>query len=154
MFRIHQFVKRKMFYIVQISPIPIIFVAPSVRASIFYILFIFYHRKQVLFTLDFLHYYHHQMRLLLILLMMRDLFSFLQKLNSDYTCTFTSPLQQTLKQDHRASHSYYSVKDILKLLAFKWLLNEFLLDIKWSEVMLIWWFVSISFIRLFLRFSF
>ena len=70
------------------------------------------------------------MRFALILLMMRDLFSFLQKLNPDYTYTFTSPLQQTLKQDHHASHSYYSVKDILKLLAFKWLLNEFLLDIK------------------------
>ena len=34
---------------------------------------------------------------------------------------FTSPLQQTLRQDHRTLHDCYSVKNILKLLAFKWL---------------------------------
>ena len=28
---------------------------------------------------------------------------------------------------------------MLKLLAFKWLLNELLLEREWSEVMLIWW---------------
>ena len=43
---------------------------------------------------------------------------------------------------------------MLKLLAFKWLLNELLLETEWSEVMFIWWFVSIKFIRSFLKFSF
>ena len=60
--------------------------------------------------------------LLLILLMMRALSSFL--LNLHYPYTFTSPLQKTLNQNQRASHSFYSVKDISKTLsiqlAFKW----------------------------------
>ena len=43
---------------------------------------------------------------------------------------------------------------MLKLLAFKWLLNELLLETEWSEIMFIWWFVSIKFIRSFLKFSF
>ena len=41
---------------------------------------------------------------------------------------FTSPLQRTLKQNHRASLSCYSVTNMLKFLAFKWLLNELLLE--------------------------
>ena len=36
---------------------------------------------------------------------------------------------------------------MLKLLTFKWILNELLLETEWSEVMLIWWFVSIKFVR-------
>ena len=39
---------------------------------------------------------------------------------------FTSPLQQILKQNHGASLNCYSVKNMLKLLAFKWLLKEFI----------------------------
>ena len=41
---------------------------------------------------------------------------------------FTSPLQRTLKQNHRASLSCYSVRNMLKFLAFKWLLNELLFE--------------------------
>ena len=52
--------------------------------------------------------------------------------------TFTSPLQQTLKQNHRASHNCCSIKYLLRLLAFKWLLNDLLLETEWSEVMLLW----------------
>ena len=67
---------------------------------------------------------------------------------------FTSPLQETPKQNQHASHKCYSVKNMLKLLAFKWLLNELLLETKLSEAMLIWWFVSIKFVGPFLKFSF
>ena len=90
----------------------------------------------------------------LILLIIRLLFKFLLKLNSYHPHTFTSPLQHALKQIHRASHNCYCVKNLLKLLTFKWLLNELLLETEWSEVMLIWWFVSIKFIRSFLKFFF
>ena len=79
-------------------------------------------------------------------------FSFLLKLNSHHPNTFTSPLQQTLKQNQRASSNCYSVKNMLKPLAFKWLLNELLVETKLSEVMLITWFVSIKFIKPFLMF--
>ena len=64
-------------------------------------------------------------------------FSFLLKLNSNHPYTFTSPLQQTLKENQRASNNCYSVKNMLKLLAFKWLLNESLLETESLEVMLI-----------------
>ena len=64
-------------------------------------------------------------------------FSFLLKLNSHHPCTFTSPLQQTLKQNQRASHNSYSVKNMLKPLAFKWLLHELLLETKLSEAIII-----------------
>ena len=33
-------------------------------------------------------------------------------------------LEQTLKQNHRALHNSYNVKNMLKLLAFKWLLKQ------------------------------
>ena len=59
--------------------------------------------------------------------MMRVLFSFLLKLNSHRPYTFTSPLQQTLKQNLRAWHNFCSAKNMLKLLAFRWVLNELLL---------------------------
>ena len=113
--------------------------------NIFYIPFIFYYCQQVLFTL----------RISSLLSLLNDaFFSFLLKLNSHHLYTFTSLLQQTLKQNQCASHNCYSVKNILKLLAFKWLLNEVLLETKLSEVMLIWWFVSVKSIRPFLKFSF
>ena len=82
---------------------------------------------------------------------------------------FASPLLQTLKQNHPGLHNYYSVKNMLKLLTFKWLLSKLLLETEWSEIMLIWWllletewseimliwwFVSIKFIKSFLKFSF
>ena len=85
--------------------------------------------------------------LLLVLLIMRVLLSFLLKLNSYHPHTFTLALQNTVKQNHCASHNCYSVKNMLKLLAFKWILNELLLEKERSENMLIWWFVSIKFIR-------
>ena len=78
------------------------------------------------------------MMLLVILFTMRVFFSFFLKLNSYHHYTLTSPLLQTLKQNHRASHNCYSVKDMLKLLAFKWLLNESLFETELQEVMLIW----------------
>ena len=62
---------------------------------------------------------------------------------------FTSPLQQTLKQNHRALHNCYKVKNMMKFLAFKWLLNELLFEKEWSEVKLVWSFVSIKFIKYF-----
>ena len=86
---------------------------------------------------------------LLILSMMKALSSFLMKLNSHQSYTFTSPLQQILKQNHGASHGCYSVKIMSKLLVFNWLLNELLLEIEGSEVMLTWCFVSIKFNRSF-----
>ena len=83
--------------------------------------------------------------LLVILLMIRVLFSFLLKLNSCHHYTFYSPLQQSLKQNHRASHNCYSVKYMMKRLAFKWLLNESLFETELQEVMLR--FAWIKFIR-------
>ena len=55
----------------------------------------------------------------MMLLMMRVLFSFLLKLNSPHPYTFTSPLQQKLKQNHRASHNCYSVKKHVKALSIQ-----------------------------------
>ena len=115
--------------------------------NIFYIPFIFYYWQQVLFTL----------KISSLLSPLNDgFFSFLLKLNQEihHLYTFTSLLQQTLKQNQCASHNCYSVKNMLKLLAFKWLLKELLLETKLSEVMLIWWFVSVKSIRPFLKFSF
>ena len=43
---------------------------------------------------------------------------------------FISPLQQTIKQNHRALHNCNRVKNMLKHLAFKWLLNVLLLKIE------------------------
>ena len=83
--------------------------------NIFYILFVFYH--------SIIFYY-----ILVILVMVRVLFSFLLNLNYYRHYTFTSPLQETLKQNDRASHNCYSVKNMLKPLAFKWLLNGSLLE--------------------------
>ena len=64
------------------------------------------------------------MMLLLILLMIRVFLSFLLKLNSHQPYTFTSPLQQTLKQKHRALQNCYDVKNMLKLLAYLILNNN------------------------------
>ena len=89
--------------------------------NIFYIPVIFYYCEQVLFTL----------RVSSLLSLLNDasvdivndeaLLSFLLKLNSHHAYTFTSPLQQTRKQNHPALHNCYSFKNMLKLLAFKWL---------------------------------
>ena len=103
---------------------------------------------------SFSHYYRHWMMLLVLLLMMRFFLSFLLKLNSHYPYTFTSPFQKTLKLNQRASHNCYIAENMLKLLVFKWLLKELLLQTKLSDVMLIWRFVSIKLIRNFLKFYF
>ena len=116
-----------------------------IAPGIFWIYFIFYCWQQVLLTL----------RISSVLSSLNDaFFSFLLKLNSLHPYMFTKPLRHTLKQNQSASHNCYSVKKMLKLLAFKWLLSELLLEKKLSEVMLIWWFGSIKFIRPFLKFSF
>ena len=91
---------------------------------------------------------------LLILLMMTALSCFLLKLNSHHPYRFASRFQQTLTQNHRASRNWYSLNNMLKRLAFKWLLNKLLLEIEWSEVKLIWWFISIIFTRSFRKFAF
>ena len=68
----------------------------------------------------------------------RGFFSvFLLKLKSHNTYMFTSPLQKTLKQNHRTTGT------VLKTCP-KWFLKELLLEIEWSEAKLIWWFVSIK----------
>ena len=92
--------------------------------------------------------------LLLILMIMRDLFSFLLKLNSHHPYTFTSRLKQTLKQNHQSLQNCNSFKNMLKLLAFSWLLKELLLETERSEVIWIWWFVSIKFINFLKKISF
>ena len=113
--------------------------------NIFYTLFIFYYWQHVLLAL----------RISSLLLPLNDaFFSFLLSMNLRHPYTFTSPLQQTLKWNQRASHNCYSVTNMLKLLAFKWLLNELLRETKLSEVILILWFVSVKFIRPILKFSF
>ena len=72
----------------------------------------------------------------MILLMMSVPFSFLLKLDSYHSHTFTSPLQQPMKQNHRALHNCHSLKNMLKLPGFKGLLNVLLLETESSEVML------------------
>ena len=47
-------------------------------------------------------------------------------------------------------HNCYSIKNMLKLLVFIRVLNELLLETEWSEVIIIWWFGLIKFIRSFL----
>ena len=88
------------------------------------------------------------MILSLILLMTWLLFSFLLKLNSHHTYTFTSPLQQTLKQDHRTAATLLASWNSSIQVVFKGVIGE------WWEVMLLWWFVWIKFIKSFLKFSF
>ena len=122
--------------------------------NIFYMPFIFYHCQQVLLTL----------RVSSLLSPLNDAFvdfaddmgSFQFSPETQFTSpyTFTSSLQQTLKQNHRTSHNCCSVKNMLKLVAYKWLLNKLLLETEWSEVKLIWWFGSIKFIGSFSKYSF
>ena len=57
-------------------------------------------------------------------------FEFSTKAELTLPFTFTSPLQKTLKEDHSTFHNSYSVKNMLKLLTFKWLLNQILLEEK------------------------
>ena len=64
----------------------------------------------------------------MLLLIMKVVFSFLLKLNSHHPHTFTSALQQTLKQNHGALHNCNSAKTMLKPSAFKKLLNESLVE--------------------------
>ena len=122
--------------------------------NIFYMPFIFYHCQQVLLTL----------RVSSLLSPLNDVsvdfaddmgsFQFSPETQFTSPYTFTSSLQQTLKQNHRASHNCCSVKNMLKLVAYKWLLNKLLLETEWSEVKLIWWFGSIKFIGSFSKYSF
>ena len=88
------------------------------------------------------------MILSLILLMTWLLFSFLLKLNSHHTYTFTSPLQQTLKQDHRTAATLLASWNSSIQVVFKGVIGE------WWEVMLLWWIFWIKFIKSFLKFSF
>ena len=64
---------------------------------------------------------------LLTLLMMMVLLSFLLKLTSHHLYTFTFPLQQKLKQNHRAFAQLLLCSKQVKLLAFKWLIEKLLL---------------------------
>ena len=78
------------------------------------------------------------------------LLSFLVTLNSHHPCTFTSPLQQILQHSHRTSRNCYSVETLSIQMVFKPV-------IAWNRMfrgMLIWLFVSVKFIRSFLKFSF
>ena len=86
--------------------------------------------------------------------MMKVLLGFLLKLNLHHSCTFTLPLQQILGQNHCSSHSSQNVKNMLKLLVFKWLLNRVLLETECSVVMLFWRFAPVKFIRSFIKFPF
>ena len=118
--------------------------------NIFYVRFIFYYCQQFLFTL----------RVSSLLTPLND--NSVDIVNDERSfqfspeARFTSPLQQKLKQNYRASRNCYAVKNRWKLLVFKRLLNELLVETEWSEVMLImiWWFVWIKFIRSFLKISF
>ena len=83
--------------------------------------------------------------------LLRVFFSFLLKLNSITVMHSHHPSQRYWS---RTTDICYSVKDMLKLLAFKWLLNELLVETEWSVVVLIWWFVSNKIIRSFLKLSF
>ena len=54
-----------------------------------------------------------------------------------FKAEFTSTLQETLKQNDCPSHNCHSVKNMVKLLVFIWLLNHLLLETECLEVMLI-----------------
>ena len=63
--------------------------------------------------------------------------------------TFTSTLEQTLKQNHRTSKNRCIVENMLNLLAFKLLLDQLLIETECSEVMLTRLFISGKCIRFF-----
>ena len=98
--------------------------------------------------------------LLLILLMMKVLLRFLLKLDDEGSfafslkAEFTLPLHQKLKQNHCTLQNCYSDKSMLRLLAFKWLYNQLLVEAECSEVVLIWWFAPVKSIRFFFKFTF
>ena len=96
----------------------------------------------------------------LILLMVKVLLRFLLKLDDEGSfafslkAEFTLPLQQKLKQNHCTLQNCYSDKSMLRLLAFKWLYNQLLVEAECSEVVLIWWFAPVKWIRFFFKFTF
>ena len=90
---------------------------------------------------------------LLILPITRVLFMFSSESEFIYLYTFTLPLQQTLKQNHNVSQNCCSVKNMSKhgiQMAFKRVTA-------WKRIIrghVNRWFVSIKFIRTFLKFPF
>ena len=95
--------------------------------NIFCISFVFYYCQQVLFTLRVSPLLSPLNDASVDIADDEDSFQFRLKLNSYHLYTFISPLQRTLKQNYRVSHNFYSVKNMLKLLAFKRLLDEYCL---------------------------
>ena len=98
--------------------------------------------------------YNHQMMLLLISLRIRVLLSFLLRLSWYHPGMFTSPLQRTLKQQNHFSYNYFSIPKNTEILSIQMLFKDVLLETEYSEVILIWWFVSIKCITSFSKFSF
>ena len=121
--------------------------------NIFCLPFIFDYCQQVLFTLRVSSLISQLNDAFVDIFEDEDSFHFSQE------SKFTSPLciyiilATDTEAESRASHNCYSVKNMLTLIAFKWLINELLLAREWSEVIIIWWIVSIKFIRLFKKFS-
>ena len=121
--------------------------------NIFCLPFIFDYCQQVLFTLRVSSLISQLNDAFVDIFEDDDFFHFSQE------SKFTSPLciyiilATDTEAESRASHNCYSVKNMLTLIAFKWLINELLLAREWSEVIIIWWIVSIKFIRLFKKFS-
>ena len=96
--------------------------------NIFYISFIFYCWQQVLFKLRVSSLLSTLNDASVDIVDDEDSFQFSSEAELHYPYTFTSPLQKTQNQNHCAWHDYYSLKNMLKLLAFRWLLNELLLE--------------------------
>ena len=73
-----------------------------------------------------------------------------------FSVFFWSWIYITFIRSHHSCHRHWSRmnvlhtttialnKHMLKLLTFKWVLNELLLETNLSEVMLIWWFADLS----------
>ena len=118
-----------------------------------YIPFIFYYCQQLLLTLR-----------VLLLSPLND--ESVNIADDEASCFvfFWSWVHITLIHSHRPCNRHWSritvlrttttVKNMSKLLIFKWLLNELMLEIELSEVLLIGWFISIKFIRYFLKLPF
>ena len=118
----------------------------------FCIPFIFYHFQQVLFTVRFSSLLSPLNDASIKVVDDDGSFQFSPEFTSPFyvhitLAMFLLPLQYWSRIP--VFTRYESVKDILNFLALKWLLNELLLETEWSEVMFIWCFVWIKFIRSF-----
>ena len=137
--RIHQFFKvYDVLHWVYIFYIPIFSVAPSVR---FWQVMFEYNLYHIYFLLLLANFIYISIFFVTVIIEWCVCWycdnegSFEISLKAEFTSPLyvTSLLQKTLKQNHCTSHNCCSVKTMLKLLAFKLLLNQLLFEKEWKS---------------------